>query len=642
MKTFVRGQRHGYSDLKPIEDLAPPRLRLNRMKDKTKITYRSGGEGMGKWCDDFVSVPIYPEGSDIAIWTPLGDLPEEPDPKTGKSYKSMWDAQKQMLCEALRMENNRFVYRLIVLCWMRGEGKSLLACLIQLWKFFNWPRQQIMLGANSKDQIKFVHFDIMRDIIINSPRLAEQIGNRRNIQEKEIRLKDSVGDVRSIIRSISSFSGIVSNITGYTFSEIFDMKNPKFFTQLDGSIRNIPNALGVIDSTVSAKTHILYSLFSNFTKRLTTTVFFSYRYSKQGVPDDYWNPHMDKSQLDDYKAKFMFGDYERYFLNLWSAGTQKVFTDEMVEATKYVGMGGQLLNSPEMFKQLEHKNHLIEVMTDVEGKGFADGAVETENAIQSIYDLLTPLEDIYRLTDKYGGRRAASIEELMAMSDLFDTDWIVSAGIDFGDPYAVRGLARTIAIVIAKGLPGSKSNPHLYLTQLTAPKYLYCLLVVEEISDHSGDTVKAIFEEAHDEYNGIDVICSERYGAWDMEVWCDERDIVFQPIFPTYDRQRDAYKQVLEAAREGRMKCPPLALPGSKKEDIRDEEMGAFEHDAEKKWFGSIEKFEKYGIQDDFMFALGWGMYGPRLLGIDDFRIRKGGEHFGLFIPNKDLHASYA
>ena len=55
-----------------------------------------------------------------------------------------------------------------------------------------------------------------------------------------------------------SFTGIVSNITGFTFSEMFDMKNPKFFTQLYGSIRNVVNALGVIDSTVSEKDHILY------------------------------------------------------------------------------------------------------------------------------------------------------------------------------------------------------------------------------------------------------------------------------------------------------------------------------------------------------------------------------------------------
>jgi hypothetical protein len=606
------------------------------------ITYRSGGEGMAKWCDEFVCVPIYPEGSDIAVWCSMADLPSEINPATGKSYKTIWEEQKKILLEALRMENKRFVYKLIVLCWMRGEGESLLACLIQLWKFFNWPRQQIMLGANSRDQIKFVHFDIMRDIILNSPKLRALIGSRRNIQEKEIRLKDGEGNVRSIIRSISSFSGIVSNITGYTFSEIFDMKKPKFFVQLDGSIRNIPNALGVIDSTVSEKTHILYTLYTSFIQRKTKTVFFSYRSSAQALPEDYWNPNMDASQLNDYQIKFPFGEFERYFQNLWSAGTQKVFTDEMVEATKYAGTAGELLNGKEVIKVLEEKNRLTEVMADASGKGFADGAIETAAKIDALYERLTPMDTIYRLTDRYGRRRPCTIEDLKHLSELFDTDWVVTGGLDFGDPYAVRGLARTITVIAAKGLPGSRSNPHLYLSLQTAPAYLYCLLDVAKVDDHNSDAVKRILEAGNEEYDGIDVLCSERYGAWDMENWCEERDIEFQPIFPTYDRQRDGFKKVLEATKGGLLKCPVLAISGSKKEDIRDEEMGTFEHDADKRWFGSIEKFEKYGIQDDFMFALCWSFYGARMKGVDDFRDRKGVESFGFFIENKDLHGTYA
>ena len=93
---------------------------------------------------------------------------------------------------------------------------------------------------------------------------------------------------------------------------------------------------------------------------------------------------------------------------------------------------------------------------------------------------------------------------------------------------------------------------------------------------------------------------------------------------------------------EGRFKCPELVIPGSKKDDIRDEEMEAFDHDSEKRWFGSIEKFEKYGIQDDFMFALGWSFYGARLKGIDDFRIRKQISNFGMFVRNPELVGTYA
>ena len=68
----------------------------------------------------------------------------------------------------------------------------------------------------------------------------------------------------------------------------------------------------------------------------------------------------------------------------------------------------------------------------------------------------------------------------------------------------------------------------------------------------------------------------------------------------------------------------------------------AFNHDAEKRWFGSVEKMEKYGIQDDFIFSLGWNLYGARNMSVDDFRYRKTISSFGTLYPNKDLLGHYA
>ena len=58
---------------------------------------------MIKWCNDHIYVPIYPEGSDIAVWHPIGALPDTPNPDTGKSYKSIWENQHRILKEALEM-----------------------------------------------------------------------------------------------------------------------------------------------------------------------------------------------------------------------------------------------------------------------------------------------------------------------------------------------------------------------------------------------------------------------------------------------------------------------------------------------------------------------------------------------------------
>ena len=112
--------------------------------------WRNGGEGFVSWAEEHVHLPIYPEGSTIEQWWPLADLPKNKMTLTGKSYYDMWQYQKDIFYRALEMKDGRFLYTLIVFCWMRGEGKSLLACLVQLWKFFCWMRQKIMLGANSK------------------------------------------------------------------------------------------------------------------------------------------------------------------------------------------------------------------------------------------------------------------------------------------------------------------------------------------------------------------------------------------------------------------------------------------------------------------------------------------------------------
>ena len=315
--------------------------------------YRDGGDGFICWAEENVRIPVYEQDSPVPTWVLLGDLSREPSKLTGRSFWDMWCNQKAVLKQALQMKDGRLKHRLIIFCWPRGEGKSAVACLIQLWKFFCFPQQQIMLGANSKDQVKFVHYDIMRNIILNSPKLLAIVG-RSNVQEKELRLCDRAGNVGSLIRSISSFSGIVSNITGYSFSEMFDMKNPKFFVQLDGSTRNMPNALGVIDSTVSAPTHILAQLYKASLKAdADPSVFFHYRCSQDGRQEDMWHPYNTQAQLDSYRTKFPAQEFARYFQNLWSSASNRFFTADRVQAMHYVGSGNILGCQHEIVKVLE-------------------------------------------------------------------------------------------------------------------------------------------------------------------------------------------------------------------------------------------------------------------------------------------------
>lgn len=621
--------------LKRIKKKLFEKTRKNYTKNLTseqraKIEYIDGGDGFIKWAEDFVCLPVYHEDAPIAVWTPIKDLPNE--------YKPMWEEQKAVFREALQMHRGRFKYRLIVFCWPRGEGKSYMACLVQLWKFFNFPQQQIKLGANSRDQIKFVHFDVMAKIIQNSSKLIKIVGTR-NIQQKEIRLLDKRGNVASAVTAMSTSTGIVSNITGYTFSEMFDMKNNKFFVQLDGSIRNMPNALGVIDSTVSTKQHQLFKLYLAYIKREDPTLFFHYRKSEGGDPVDYWNPNMTSVQLNSYKAKFPLGDFERYFLNLWSAGSEKVFTETIVRSMYYLGVDGKLNSQNELLDTLaqiiKYEEYIKELDTKMgEGTGNAEGMFAQMNR-------LWPIESIYSITDSYGNPSMATVESLRALGDLFDTDWAILAGVDRADPMKKsRSPAKTIVTIIAKGLPNSRSG-YVDFSEGTVPQYIYFMLHMVSIENHDLDTIKDVLSAAHIEYNGIDSLCSERWGMWDIKSWCDEEEIAFEPIYPTYDKQKAIFSEFYTVWKEGRFKAPIVGIRGQKGDYLLEEEAQIFDHDISKKWFGSPEKDEAHGIQDDSMYATGLCIYGGRSLSADDFLPRHGSHFFGTLVHDPTLMGNY-
>lgn len=617
-----------------------PEIRYNIFNENGEPDYCYGSEGFIQWVNDYIYAKIYPPGEQIQKWVPEYDLPSEINPETGRSYEMMWWTQQEIVRPALEMAENRELKNTnIIFCWPRGDGKSFLACLIQLWKFFNFLEQLIMLGANSKDQSKFVHFDIMRDFIFNSPRLFEAMdrNKNRNIQEKEIKFKTLDGNIRSIIRSIPTATGIVSNITGYTFSEIFQMKKPDFYSQLDGSIRNVPNALGVIDSTVSDKTHLLYQLYSGDIQGKFKRVFFSYRFSKTGDPEDYMHPYMTKDQLSDYRAKFPFGEFERYFLNTWEAGRQRLFEDHAIEAIKVIGYQGGIMNSDDIFKAMERKMGLKDAASENQRKGF-----ESDYPIRKIMEIEDSCKFISDLVI-FDSNGMATFEMVRDLTEFFDTDWALLAGADLADPTATneRERARSILTLNLKGLVGSRSNPYAVQLAEAAPKWLYIKVGLFDITTHNIDNVKEILDFINDEFDGIDTLAVEKYRAWDFQKWCDERQIKYEIVYPNYDKQRQAFSELYLIIKEGRMKCPDVPIIGSKTSDIYREELSVFDHDSEKKAFGSPEKREKGGIQDDCIYADAWCIYGGRDLGTDDFRIRRSDSNFGFCYNDKSLVGNY-
>jgi len=609
--------------------------------------YRNGGEGFISWVEENVNFLVAPDGSDVKVWMSVEELPV--------GFKEQWKRQQEaLIIPALEMTNGEFLYRLIIMMWPRGEGKSVLAKLITLWRFFNFTNVALILGANSLGQVRFHHFEEMINTIARSPNLLAQIG-KKNLKQKQIEIRDGMGNVVSFIRPVSSFSGIYSGCSGYVFNEFHQAINFKFFTEIDSSMRGVKNGLGVIDTTVSTKSHILYRLYKTWKKKTDPFLFYSYR-STEGKSSEFWNPSITQPYLDSQKERLPFGEFGRFFENKWSAGAERIFTDEMIEATNYLGVDNQLNVHPALMEILTKKNKLIESEEKMIRRAgdpeldeykapsiLAQLEVKHAHQFEEIDSRLWPVSDIYELRDEATGQPdMATIQDLERLSDLYDTNWAILAGMDRADPMKTTTAARTIVSCVAKGLAGSRSNP-FPVDEKDAPRYLYVLLHLADVEDHSIEVVQDILIRIKQEFDSIDAFGTERWGAVDLVNWCNAEDILPVIYYPTYSRQRTMFTELFLAFKNGRFKTPPVLVRGNKEDDILQEEAKVFDHNpaATKGKFGSPEKGEKYGRQDDAMFSIGSAVYGGLTLGVESFRERQSAAQFGFVFQGKGLFGDY-
>jgi len=318
--------------------------KIQKIKERIRF-YQRHPLGAEKWIEDHICGYITNPISGDQYWCPISGLPEDRHPITGRNYKEMWEWQKKNIIRPAvrRDEYEQLYYHTIVLCVPRGEGKTFLNALLILWRFFTQPKQLIVLGSNSRDQSVFAMYTMLQEIIVNSPRLLGILGYA-NIREKNIVLRDSNGQIASSIRSVSAFSGILSNITAYNFTELFQQKNPTFFNQLDGSRRNIANAQAYIDSTVSDKGHTLHRLYeaSPLKSNKDPGILFVYRFSKEALEKDYIHPMMTQKQLESFRVKFIPADFARFFKNTWELEETAVFSPAVIRSMHYIGFQGQL------------------------------------------------------------------------------------------------------------------------------------------------------------------------------------------------------------------------------------------------------------------------------------------------------------
>lgn len=96
-----------------------------RIDPKRLPVYQNGAEGCIAFIEENVKFEV-PDRNGRPRWLYPTQLSDDPDPVTGKSFKGMWEKQKDELREALAMKNGKFKYRVVVfliLLFFRGYAQ---------------------------------------------------------------------------------------------------------------------------------------------------------------------------------------------------------------------------------------------------------------------------------------------------------------------------------------------------------------------------------------------------------------------------------------------------------------------------------------------------------------------------------------
>jgi len=606
--------------------------------------YRQGGEGFIIWAEENVRVEAYLPGTSIKRPTYLSDLSREPEPETGKSWWDFWCWQKEECRKALAIgPDNRLIHNLIIFCTERGEGKSFMAVLVQAWKFFVFSDQRIFLAANSKEQSSFAHREVLEKFLRISPTLLALVGGEKKIKQKEIAIYDSKGLKISFITTVSTFTGVLSNATGFTFSEFFQSRpDAPFFNDIYTSTRNTPNALGVIDSTVSTRDHKLYELYEQKQKNAkgSENWYFLYKCNPTADISGYYSPANTQKQLDGFKAANAANPaaFDMYFKNTWDTAQKGLFSKTNIAAMSYIGADGLVGNQDGIKDALEKLEKYEEQVNFAEQKNLS----QKPNADVEYFERrrLIPIHNYTpALTDANYSIPTEVLEEL---TEIYDTDWAIGVGLDRSDPMAIRSSAQTVLTCVAKGLPGSKSNPTQYMVGLNetkSPNYIYILIGYYVARKNTSGELQQVIGEWNDLYYGIESFSSDRYGVSDVAGWLIEEEIVKKPevVHFSEQKQTEVFSILYTIVDDCKFKKPDIGISGIRHSDMLEEQFDHFSvtFDGRKTTYGSDEKKKLGGVQDDGVDSIAMNIYGLRHVGLDMFRVISAVSFFGTYVDNK-------
>lgn len=539
------------------------------------------------------------------------------------TYKP-WAIQREAVNEALRVdENGNFDHRLVVFSAPRGEGKTLLACMVTLFFFFNGYSEVITLAGNSRDQSKFTHYDLCKSIIQHTPALFKTPGLK--IQEKNIALNAGPKEVFNYMQPIPTSVGLLPNTTRAVFTELHNLQDTKFFYDLWTSLRNVPNAMVIVDTTVARPGHLVHKLWQTYQKGTDPLIYF-HHYS-----DKHYNPEMTEEALNHFRETLPDILFNMYFRNRWEDAAGSLFPIDKIRQMRILEVDGKLAPCPESnlaiktLMELEHQRTIL-------SRGGAD-LLALNKEITAIENRIVMVDELYKIP--------ASKEDLVRIGKKYGCDrFIIGVGLDRALRLS-KHTGRTALSCVAR-MPLSAEESRYFILDIFVPTESTLPVLADK------------FMEWMVKYGWIDKVVVETYSSEDFYDWVADKALASEFVSPSYAKQKPVFFSMDSIVEAGHLKCPKvpyytddqgtLFRGFTNREDLFCTEMQKFGFvpglTDNKGTFGSPDKGNKSGTQDDTIYSVGWAIYATHGEGLIASGGRAGNGVIKALV-NKDVVGDY-
>ena len=516
---------------------------------------------------------------------------------------TLLDFQEEFIHRALATKDDGDLkHKIAIACWKRGEGKSMCVKLIGLFLFFNLRGQKIVFSGSSKDQADKVLFTELKEIVQKTPELAKMVNYGMEVQEARIILRSGPKSIECELVPVATATGLLTGTTAAFFTELHEQKDCKFFEDLYSSLRGVPNAIALVDTTVADKGHIVHKLWDAY-RDGDPMVFFDYNGSKTLSNR---NPEITKEYLEHQKRILLPATFRKYFFNLWD----DVNTDTLsADAIRKFGIAGVKVSGGEIYGQSQEMDNLLTALMAVEGERdeLVKQKVDATHLMASIRDLEAKfilMDHLYSIP--------ATADDVANIEKLFKTSLSIFIGMDRAG-MTRKGHDRTVMPCFGIG-PLNEITNIVFLLDMFIPL------------DDSMPVLQERIINWKNEFGLIEKITLEKYETKDLARWCEDTDVcnevAYSEAYPSIPRKREIFVPAWQYMSNGYFKAPtvPYYVDDSgrihegfaNKADIFCEEASVFIFDEERGVFRAQEKGKgRVGtVKDDTMYGAAWGISG--------------------------------